>query len=355
MNQIEHTHEDEIELIDILKVIWKWKYTIISGTIVCGFIAGIISYTGWKNKPKMYITTTILEPRSSYINSKGKREYDFSVEYLKFLVDELIEYRALKDDEAYSDNISETPLGIQASIPKKLDVVRISCESKKPETGVSMLKKLLKKLSEKIQENMVILNGDEIAKKKRILENNKVETEKYKKQIRIINDRINELRSNITVIENNKKNIIKQKERVLSQKSVREKTISSLLISSTIEQNIDLESRYKNDIYMCLLEKENIEFDLNAKLNEVKGLESEIAALGFNQFDSQSFSDMDGKIESTEHYAGSVHVVSPPTPKPLPRKNKTKISAMIGSAIGLFIMIFIIFFIEYIKKNIHNR
>ena len=35
--------EDEIELIDLLRVIWKWKYLIIGGTFVFGIVAAIIS------------------------------------------------------------------------------------------------------------------------------------------------------------------------------------------------------------------------------------------------------------------------------------------------------------------------
>ena len=42
-NKIEH-YEDEIELIDYLLVIWKWKYLIIIGTLVFGFSAAIISF-----------------------------------------------------------------------------------------------------------------------------------------------------------------------------------------------------------------------------------------------------------------------------------------------------------------------
>ena len=38
-------YEDEIELMDYLLVIWKWKYLILAGTVICALIVYIISFT----------------------------------------------------------------------------------------------------------------------------------------------------------------------------------------------------------------------------------------------------------------------------------------------------------------------
>ena len=42
--------DDEIELIDLLRVLWKKKYLIIGGTIVCAIVAAAISFA----MPKVY-------------------------------------------------------------------------------------------------------------------------------------------------------------------------------------------------------------------------------------------------------------------------------------------------------------
>ncbi len=39
----EKNDDREIELIDLIRVIWKWKYLILLGTVVCGLIAAIVS------------------------------------------------------------------------------------------------------------------------------------------------------------------------------------------------------------------------------------------------------------------------------------------------------------------------
>lgn len=50
--------EDEIELIDLLRVIWKWKYLIIGGTLVCAIAAMVISSI----MPKIYRIETVIHP-----------------------------------------------------------------------------------------------------------------------------------------------------------------------------------------------------------------------------------------------------------------------------------------------------
>jgi uncharacterized protein involved in exopolysaccharide biosynthesis len=338
MNEIKKKYEDEIDLINILKVVWRWKILIIAGSLICGSISGISSYATWKNKPKRYKTTMILEPKSSIAYSNGKKEYDLSIEYLQFLVDELLQSETLKGNENSIGNESEALWNVETSIPKRLDLMIISCESNEPEVGVDMLKQITNKVSEKVKKEMGILRNDKIEEKKRTLENDEAEKEKYKKQISIISDRINDLRSKLIKVENNKKELIQQKENILSQKNIQDKTFSSLFFSNTIDQNLDLEGQYRKDIYQCLLEKEDIEFKLNAKLNSIKNLQSEIEELGF------------------QNKGLAVQIVKPPVAKLIPRKNKTKINVILGSFTGLFIMILIVFLVEYIKKaHYHNN
>ena len=50
--------DDEIDLIDLFRVIWKWKYLILIGTLVCACIATIISI----NSPKIYRVKMTIQP-----------------------------------------------------------------------------------------------------------------------------------------------------------------------------------------------------------------------------------------------------------------------------------------------------
>ena len=66
--QKRENYEDEIELIDILRVIWKWKYFILAGTVLCGLIAAIISL----NMSKIYSTDMVLRPGILNVGEQGK-------------------------------------------------------------------------------------------------------------------------------------------------------------------------------------------------------------------------------------------------------------------------------------------
>ena len=80
MNEDHHTqtgthkteqYEDEIELIDILRVIWKWKYLIIVGTVICGVISASISLS----MPKIYRVDMTIQPGILKISPIGERVY----------------------------------------------------------------------------------------------------------------------------------------------------------------------------------------------------------------------------------------------------------------------------------------
>ena len=73
--------EDEIELMDYLKVIWKWKYLILVGTLVCAIGAAVVSL----NMTKVYGVFTILHPGILKVTDDGKISYIDSLQNIKGL------------------------------------------------------------------------------------------------------------------------------------------------------------------------------------------------------------------------------------------------------------------------------
>ena len=63
--------DDEIELIDIFRVIWKWKYLIICGATVFAVAAWIIS----SMLPKIYRIETLIQPGILSIKEDGENIY----------------------------------------------------------------------------------------------------------------------------------------------------------------------------------------------------------------------------------------------------------------------------------------
>ena len=64
--------EDEISLIDLLRVVWKWKWLIIGGTLICAIVAVIISL----QVPKVYRVTMLIGPVVIGLDNKGNYIYN---------------------------------------------------------------------------------------------------------------------------------------------------------------------------------------------------------------------------------------------------------------------------------------
>lgn len=56
-NQSRLNTEGEIELIDLLVVLWRKKWLIIVGTLICAITAGIVAF----NMPKIYEVSSSIE------------------------------------------------------------------------------------------------------------------------------------------------------------------------------------------------------------------------------------------------------------------------------------------------------
>ncbi len=87
--------EDEIELMDYLLVIWKWKYIILAGTLAFGLLAAIISFIIWKQQPKMYRTNILLKPGILKIDETGKEVFIDTPENIKALIKSDLKYKVL--------------------------------------------------------------------------------------------------------------------------------------------------------------------------------------------------------------------------------------------------------------------
>ena len=80
-------YDDEIELIDILLVIWKWKNVILAGTLAFGIAAAIISFIALKQQPVMYRTSIVLKPGIVKIDENDKKVFIDTPDNIKNLIE----------------------------------------------------------------------------------------------------------------------------------------------------------------------------------------------------------------------------------------------------------------------------
>ena len=87
--------DDEIELMDYLLVIWKWKYLIIAGTFGFALAAAIISFISWKQQPTMYRTNIVLKPGVLRIDETGNKVFIDTPENIKSILENDLKYKML--------------------------------------------------------------------------------------------------------------------------------------------------------------------------------------------------------------------------------------------------------------------
>ena len=137
-HRIDH-YEDEIELIDILRVIWKWKYLIIAGTVAFGLIATIISF----NMTKIYSIDMVLRPGILSFGEQGKNIYIDSPDNIKALIDsgtfnnDILNYL----NEIKMENIPKK-LEFKVSIPKDSDTIKVLYETDDIKQGMVIQNRL---------------------------------------------------------------------------------------------------------------------------------------------------------------------------------------------------------------------
>jgi hypothetical protein len=241
-------YEDEIELIDILRVLWKWKYLIMIGTFICGLLAAIISF----NMSKIYSIDMVLRPGILEIGEHGKNIYIDSPQNIKALID----YGTFNNDildylnEIKMENIP-TKLEFKVSIPKDSDTIKIRYETDDIKQGMVVQNHLGKLLLETYRKLVKYFKNEYDVKLdilKSELDYIKVTIQSYKRNVKNIEKRIDELMPEIELIKNNTANLIRERDKLISKNPKENDILSALLYSNTIQQNLQLSNDYQNQI-----------------------------------------------------------------------------------------------------------
>ena len=190
MNEPSRQYDDEIELMDLLLVIWKWKYFIIIGAVICALAAGMISFSIWKKPPQSYLAKMIIAPEVKYLN-EGDNEVFASPAGIKALIEEGVcndeLFNCIKN--SHGKGLSDLPK-FELSIPKETATVKISCKTPDADEGTIILNCLIEALSRYFAEAIKPLKDEHentIKLKENELADLKVEQERAKKKIVVEN------------------------------------------------------------------------------------------------------------------------------------------------------------------------
>ena len=294
--------EDEIELIDLLRVIWKWKYLIIGGTVVCALAAVIISFY----MQPIYQISMVLKSGINKVDVGGKRVYLDSVEDFKTLIEGELLFKVLDHSKIRNKKGVLSSGEYKITADTKTNTLNILYESADKEEGIENLIYLSNMLSENYENRLTYLqdnNKHEIMVAKRQLEFSIDEEKFITSKLIDIQKRIDRYTQEIGQINDSSESKAKSQNTLLDYASIVEKITDMKRRHSHVSSQIAF---YKKEIED--LEKEKI------------GKQVIIMAI-------------------------------PPTASQHPIKPKKKLILISATFIGIFMMVFFSFLIEYIPKN----
>ena len=367
-------YEDEINLIDYLRVLWKWKWLIIAGTLICAVAAAVISF----QMPKIYEISTVIEPGIIGVTNSGNYTY-MNSKNISGKINEGAYNKSIK--KLLNIHPSKTNLEFQADVGKFTNQIKISaeCKEKDVDLGLEASKKLIAIISDDYKKVVEQRKNDydkQIAAKKNQI--SKIETQERKdidKQVtlklnnikrkrnqiklqqeilEITRQRIKELKLEAKKNKDNTEKIVKQREILLKDNRAKD-ALFLLLYATTIQQNEAYSIRLSNQIYNL---RANIH-DKEANIEELKVdtgfIATEIEELKLYRAEGlpveiDNIKEQIRVLTSGKENISNIKVIQNPEVSSVPVKSKKKQIVLLSVVVGLFFMIFLAFFIEYIKN-----
>ena len=326
--------EDEIELMDYLRVIWKWKYLIVAGTLMCAVVAAVISFS----MRKLYRIDMVLQPGVLKMNVTGKGVYVDSAQNIKAIIEAgTLDREILSNIIEYGNGALPKSLKFKTNTLKGSNTLKVSYETSHKEVGLRVLEQLGQGLSKRYSKDVAFFRNrylTEIALKKVELDNREAKKRSAEQHIKNIEKRIDELRSQIDFVRKNAASLLRERDRFFSSNTSENSILAAVLHTNTIQQNIALENEYRQEVDKCMTDREDKKLNLKELGSESKRLLEEIKDLEFEKNNVQG-----------------IEVVQAPTASPDPVRPRTQLNVMLATVVGLFFMVFWAFFVEYIQRH----
>jgi LPS O-antigen subunit length determinant protein (WzzB/FepE family) len=326
--------EDEIELMDYLRVLWKWKYLVVAGTFICATVAWAISFS----MPKVYRISMVLEPGVLMIGGTGKEVYVDSPQNIEAIIETgTLDREILSNISEYSNGASPASLKFKTNTPKGSNTLKVSYETSNKQAGLRVLEQLGQSLLKRYSKDVASFQNEYvtgIALKKVEVANCEARKRSTEQHIKNIEKRIDELRSQIDFLRKNTASLLKLRDEFLSSNSSQSNILAAVLHTNTIQQNIALENTYRQEVDNCMTEREDKKLNLQELDSESKRLLEQIKDLEFKKNNVQG-----------------IEVVQAPTASPHPVRPRTQLNVMLAGAVGLFVMLFLAFFLEYVQRH----
>ena len=336
MTEIAPSYEDEVELIDILRILWKWKFFILVGTFVCAVASVFYSLS----LPRVYKAEMTVQPGFLKVDDNGERVYVNSLKSISGRVS-----AGIYDLAIISSVVNKSPGGPELkdlhfglSIPAESNVLKVSYETIDLKEGSAVLNHLFQSIAKEESEllkgvvsgynHKITINKSEILKSENLIRS-------YNENVKTIDKRISEIRKDIEKMNKNSIFLSYERKKLLEQKTDDKESLSVLLYSNTIQQSIQFVNRVKKD------------------LNEHQALkEEEVQKIIVEKDNKKKTIQENYNLETERDGIKKMQILIKPEDGNLdPVKPRRTVIVLLGLIAGIFLFVFCSFIAEYLKNN----
>ena len=345
-DQISEHFDDEIQLIDYLRVMWKWKWMVIGGTLLCIIAVAIYGFT--RPVVKMYKVSALIE-----IDPKAKLD---PLDKIKSMIEYGIFNQQVLNGLPNLEGASKPGfLAFEVNIPKGLNILDIAYKTQDPDLGKAVLNSLIKQLEQEyIQQARY-----QFEKELNEISMHIAGIEALKEKIGPVEDRIARTKKVLKEAQSSSDKLVAKREATLLDSNDRTGYTDVFMYAAAIKQVIDYPLVLRERIDQLVSEKNSISAKIMSEISIIKDLATGIIKSleitreadvgGEESFILKLKSEIETLKRDRDKFKGVI-MKQRPTPSLLPIKYKAKRNALLAGVVGFFFLIFLAFFIEYIKN-----
>jgi capsular polysaccharide biosynthesis protein len=326
--------EKEFELFDYLNILWKRRWFIVIGTVVCMVLTGIISFLV---KP-VYEVDAIIQPGKFVVENQAGNFEEVVVEDPQQVADK-VQHRSYDALIAAQLNIEEEELPeLKAENIEDTLLTRIWVRESDVSQGKRILHTLVGFLKGDMDKKIAIefdnidaeINENEIDRERSLQE-----IEILKNKIKIIDQRKKDIAAEMKSAKEKIGEIEKEQMAVLKKENRTDiESLGLLLYSNEIQQSMQYLDLLNEKLKIERLEEENVYSDLKEEEATISKINNTIANL----------KERKGRIDETK-------VVKEPTSSIYPVYPRKKLNVLIAGIMGLMLLSVLVFFLDYTEKH----
>lgn len=325
--------DEEIKLIDYLRILWKWKWVIVAGTLICAVAAAVISL----QMPKVFeISTNIVPPMTEFSPETQKITYidtpdRISGKIMSGMYNEKIR-KSLALDPSQRDIAFDSTAVTGTDI---LDVVS-RWREEDIDRGMKATRLLLQVLSEEYAETIESMKSDfdrQIEVKRQAIQEIQEAVKLQDAILADIEQRKEKLSKAMQEIERNNGKITGLAGSPPKEGSHDTATLRSLY-AITINQIRFYYCQLDRQLYDVAMDKRKIEIEQKKFTVKIREISDEIKALN-----------------TKKEMISNIKIIKDPEISPRPVAPRTKQTTLLAGAVALCFFVFLAFFIEAIKMH----